>query len=119
MSLNWSAENTPQYKRHGTTTPVTDALVFMTLAIGINEITDSNARIFFHRVDMLEKLFGAQLMSQDGETCITWLQVQDHRGLRTNASTLTDTQFLKRVWERQIREGNDLLNSKYPQGAMI
>lgn len=110
MSLNWNVENVKGYKElcwvsapadapHGEykkgediLNPVTHALIFHTIAIGIGEITEENAREFYVRVHCWEAMKGASLQHRekiDGKDTIlqdyiTEEQVREHIGLTTN-----------------------------------
>jgi hypothetical protein len=91
-----SAGGTPQKKWH----PVTSALVFATMAIGMNHITEDNWEEFYNRLNMWERCNGPQLWrgqldQHDPKNRITPLEVYMHIGLGTNASNKTKAQFLK------------------------
>lgn len=71
-----------------------DALIWATMAIGINSITLANAREFFARVSFWEKVVGAYRISAEGKSLyLTPEDVLRFVGLRTNASPLTITKF--------------------------
>lgn len=83
---------------------VTQAIIFATMSIGMNRITDRNWAEFFSRVYAVEQLRGAgqKGIGKDGKQLDVYLQPLDiraHIGLRTNAATLTTTQFWKKVRE--------------------
>ncbi len=78
--------------------PVTEALVFATMAIGINTITEKNAEEFFKRVSFFEQVHSPWLHTIDESgkrvpRLLTLDDVRQHIGLRTNASKRTDVQF--------------------------
>lgn len=80
--------------------PVTNALVFGTVAIGMNSITKDNWQDFYNRLNMWERTVGPQLWrgdipKDDPRNWITPLEVYMHIGLHTNASNKTEAQFLK------------------------
>lgn len=99
--------------------PVTKALVFATMSVGLYEITEANALQFWTRLSMVERVFGPYLHLHDpevGDTVPRPLTAEDvhaHIGLRTNAfPNVTDaawsTRLLKsyaddrrREWERE------------------
>lgn len=83
-----------------TLAPVTEALSFLTISVGIHQITEKNAEEFYDRVTQVEKKRGVTLNSvtEDNELQprpITLDDVLAHVGLRTNASPMTKTQFGK------------------------
>lgn len=85
--------------------PVTEALVWLSISTGINEITEENAAEVFARINLSERLNGPQLIRaidpetgerpKDAAAFITPEEVERHIGLWTNASPKTRTQFLK------------------------
>lgn len=74
--------------------PVTDALTWATMTIGINEITEKNWKDFYRRLNLYESLNGTFLTSFKGQRFITPLEVYTNIGLSTNASKKTEKQFL-------------------------
>lgn len=101
MALTWNAEKVKGWKDKGER--VTDAVIYMTMLVGINEITDENAEEFFARVSLNEKLFGAALTKGGKERPLTLEDIRGHIGLRTNAATMTRTQFNKKQMDRWYR----------------
>lgn len=81
--------------------PVTEALIFHTMHIGMNAITKANAVEFTDRVTKFERAVGPSLTRWDETTAkpvgcpITAEDVLAHRGLHTNASVLARTAFNK------------------------
>lgn len=71
--------------------PVTEALIWKTMSIGIGQITEKNAGEFYARVHLVEQLDGASLMmpNEDGDIVPTGISADDirrHIGLETNAT---------------------------------
>lgn len=109
MSLSWNVENVKDYESTCFYTddecaegerklnPVTNALIWHTLSIGIGEFTEKNATKIYARIAVVEKLDGPSLRNADGPRPITPEDVQAHIGMWTNVSTITDAQFKKRV----------------------
>jgi hypothetical protein len=92
-----ASQNTEAMKRWH---PVTQALTFLTMGIGMNSITEKNWKEFYDRVNTWERTVGPQLWrgdisKDDPRNWITPLEVYMHIGLGTNASSKTDAQFLK------------------------
>lgn len=111
MALTWDATKVTDWKKK--TGAVADTMIWMTMFVGMNEITEKNAEEFYARIQLLEKLFGAYLNQTDTETkvtepkYITFDDVKSFIGLTTNASTLTRNQFNKRQMDRYYRDAFD------------
>lgn len=85
---------------HADLVPVSKALVFYTMRVGMNEITEANADEFAERVIAVEEREGANVYLFEEETGFTMrpITVEDvraHVGLRTNASRLSKAAFRK------------------------
>jgi hypothetical protein len=78
---------------------ITEGLIFLTMGIGMNEITEENWKEFYNRVNMWERCNGPQLWrgheTNSPKNFITPLEVFMHIGLHTNASRKTEAQFTK------------------------
>jgi hypothetical protein len=65
--------------------PVTQALIFKTMDVGIGEITSDNWREFAARLELCEDVFGAMLTDgEGGNVRLTPEDVYRHIGLKTN-----------------------------------
>jgi hypothetical protein len=73
-------------------TRATERLIFATMGVGINALTDKNAAEFYARVSFSERVNGVPT-----EFRTTAADVAQHIGLKTNASALTRAQYLKRL----------------------
>lgn len=126
MSLDWSLRDIDNYKElcwvpENPDAPkeeqtfqlnaVTNHLIWSTMTVGIQKITEANWEHFYNRLIFTEKLFGKVLYVPDEERedgfkfrHITEEEVKAHIGLGTNASTLTKLQFVKNQMERFDRE---------------
>lgn len=113
MSLDWNVENIEDYETvcwherelspnegGGTAIvlhPVTEALIYWTMGVGLNQITEANADRFFERSERLNEVNGKPLVQwKDGERTtrgFTRDEIRAHIGLRTNASILSDAEF--------------------------
>ena len=85
--------------------PVTDVLIWICGAVGINEITEKNAIEFYNRLNVYERLRGSWLIDNK----LTQQDVYDHIGLHTNSGRMTRRQFLARLFkdgEYWKREGD-------------
>lgn len=124
MSLDFSVERMANYKVLTTLEydcdsmghvsrwhPITDALVWSTMYIGINHITEENWEEFYQRLHLWEKTFETRLSynSQPAghKRYITRLEVFMHIGLYTNATQLSESKFLKNMFENFKRENTE------------
>lgn len=82
--------------------PMTENMVFMTMHIGMGQITEKNHLEWYTRAHLVELVLGpAVYKMEDGKKTKIPIQLMDvkrHIGLGTNASTKTRSQFLKFVW---------------------
>jgi hypothetical protein len=101
MALNWNIEACKNFKELTTDKewPITNALIWSTMAIGVNEITSKNIKKVFTRIRIDENLNGAYLTNGRKRYFIKMEDVEKRIGLYTNASPYTDTQFLKRYYK--------------------
>ena len=114
MALNWSVkkcvnwqeiagEDAPQSEAN-----TTESVVFATMSIMMNTITEANWEEFYARLVMLEGVFGPQryrYTEAEGKVDLFFQPEEIHRriGLSTNANTETKAGFEKRM----IREMRD------------
>lgn len=132
MSLDWYVDEIKDYKTvcwidNGETdaegeklynlNPVTDALIWATMAVGMLRITEDNYEEFFTRLHMYEKgvqPFLRQWPKTDEEKLehgraprplpITLADVRQHIGLSTNASQFSQARFHKELIARMRRQ---------------
>jgi hypothetical protein len=79
--------------------PVTNALIWSTIAVGLGSITAENAELFADRLTLWERVFGTMLSNADGSVPLTEADVRRHIGLSTNVSKETDAQWAKKLVE--------------------
>ena len=95
---------------------ITNTLIWSTLSIGMNKITEANAKDFLVRCDLFADILGAPMYIWQGpdkiDQRLTYQNIIDHIGLSTNASTDSKTVFLHRILkikterlERSIKAG--------------
>lgn len=80
--------------------PVTTSLIWSTIAVGLGEISESNAEKFYGRLRCYEKLFGAFMYRAEGHVGDPWItpeEVIQHIGLTTNVSDESDTKWRTRI----------------------
>ena len=115
MALNWDLEDVENWKELFTKEDeqgyskmilIYERILMSTIYVGICSITEKNWKKFYNRVYMLERVGGAGYYSTlkllDGTKkmqpiYITEDDVKRMIGLRTNASELSKTQFLKKL----------------------
>jgi len=102
-------------KREGemeeTMNPITQVLIFTTISTGISDITEKNVDEYYIRLQMYDQANGAGLLidSEGKGRGLTYQEVKDHVGLKTNASPLTKAQYAKRISESLRRHAVDTL----------
>jgi hypothetical protein len=79
---------------------VLNTLIWVTMSVGMSEITEDNWKDFYTRMKIMGKDRSLLRRDKNGEFTvpISSQEVKDHIGLMTNASTLTKLQFLKRAY---------------------
>ena len=107
MSLNYNLGEIEDWKttctnEDGSTSALTEILIFATMAIGMNEVTESNADEFFVRLNLLEKTNGAFLVRDGKPRFVTRDEVRDHVGLHTNASRVPRGKWSKKLVDDMI-----------------
>lgn len=90
--------------------PVTDAIVWRLMAVGIASITEENYEKVYFRVRTYEHLTGsAMAYEREGELrrCpLTRQDIINHIGLSTNVSTLTDAKWKEKILKLAEREAH-------------
>lgn len=127
MSLNWSLHNIKNLdevcyieakedspmegitKGDTLVSPVTNALIWATMAIDLGRITEKNVMEFWGRLSIFQSWhpFLNQHMENEsgwGPRLITLEEVKAHIGLSTNVSDKTRLQWNKRFMENRWRE---------------
>jgi hypothetical protein len=95
--------------------PVTNVIIWATMPVGMNQITEKNYDKFFVRLSALESAFGSYLKEVNRDELvdrpITLAEVRQHIGLATNAASLTGAQFRRQLGERAMREAQERLKN--------
>jgi hypothetical protein len=81
----------------------TQAMVWLTMAVGIPEVTRDNAADFLARSRMYERMFGPMRGNEAGPVYLEAQEVVDHIGLSTNAVPMTKPEFRQAVMARLIQ----------------
>jgi hypothetical protein len=99
MSLNWNIEKCKNWKELNVKPqwPVTDSLIWATMAVGISTITKTNAEEFHRRLHLYEAQEGSYLLEGGKPSPITLEDVERRIGLSTNAGSLSKTEFKKKL----------------------
>jgi hypothetical protein len=78
---------------------VTHTLIWASMLIGMNSITEKNSKEFHKRLIEFEVVHGAGMIIEDGEARQPTLkEVQSHAGLKTNATVMEG-----RKWGNNIK----------------
>lgn len=107
MALNWNIERCKDYKKliDETEGVITDAIIWLTMSIGMPEITKKNHEEFFLRTQIHQKINGAFLRKGNGAPFYMTIEdVQKRIGLYTNADSFSKAVFKSRIY-------NSLVNS--------
>jgi len=96
MSLNWDVTNTTTDVTTEAEYPITDKLVWSTIAIDLGDITSSNVNYFYARLRVWETM----VHDSDG-LFTTFEQVSKRIGLRTNVANKPVTAFFKKMTDIQ------------------
>jgi hypothetical protein len=87
-----------RYKEDGVTYEMEQPLqtvVFLTMTVGINSVTEKNKERFLNRIKFMENMTGAVMRLNDEPHPFTMEMVEECIGLTTNASTMTKAQFIR------------------------
>ena len=117
MSLNWEVSQIKDYEtvcwigEKGSMdrrmNPVTEALIFGTIVVGLGSITDKNVDEFAARFRIIERVHGAQLYKPgpDGKGRVDWyLSDEDfiaHIGLVCNVTNETRPKWAARIFNNK------------------
>jgi hypothetical protein len=121
MALNWSIAECNNWEalKSDEQWPFTNQLIWATLAIDMNEITEKNATDFYARLKVIEFCNGGLVLTEQGEIPLTFKHVTDRIGLHTNAySKNTYAKWLNRIADSYDRISKTQLQAIY-FGAMF
>jgi hypothetical protein len=106
MSLNWNLEDIKDWESvcrddDGKQSPVTHALIMVTMGLDLPGITEANVDEFAWRLDMYQRMFGPLLVGVENDEFVkipvTTEDVRAHVGLATNVSPVSRAKWLKRM----------------------
>jgi len=95
--------------------PVTTALIWATIEIGLGRITEKNYAEFWMRMSMADGISGDGRLYEEHDDgkhryrSVTLEEVKQHIGLRTNVSNITKTQFYNQMMKKTDRRVMDML----------
>ena len=107
MALNYWFEKIENYKEvvwierpdgEVVMNPVTNALIFSTISVGLGEITDKNIDEFVARYRIMEQLQGPFITKNGKPYHLTDEELVAHIGLRTNVTNETRAQWARRLF---------------------
>jgi len=114
MALNWDITKCDESVKSDENWPLTEYLIWGTIGVGINTITEDNAKLFFERLNLFDRVLtpAGPIMTTDDDGELTYRhvtldEVKARIGLKTNASPLTKAKFLSNVWESHERWNNN------------
>ena len=120
MPLTWSTANVANRQEVDTDPhdekswhPVCFGIVMLSMNCGYNAITEKNWEEVAQRIAVWQHIFGAYLGTRDDEVYITVQDVRRYIGLTTNASTMTKTQFNKRVAQWMMEEAPNHIRKQF------
>jgi len=79
---------------------VGETAIWMTMFVGIREITEDNYEEFAKRVAVWEKCFDSFWRTQDGSVYFSLDDARSVIGLKTNVNNYTKVQFRARIFEQ-------------------
>jgi hypothetical protein len=112
MSLNWNISDIKNYKEicwkenpddpeNNILNPITESLIFTTIGIGLNEITEDNVYDFYLRSIVSSEVYGKPIVIYEEDSFhkrnYTFEEVKQHIGLKTNATNFTNSEFMKKM----------------------
>ena len=99
MSLNWDVSKVADYKEmQETESGITDAVIWLTMAVGLGEITEKNCEEFARRAALVQMLNGSWLIRG---IYVTEDMIRRRIGLHTNVSDETWAAWSKRYLSKK------------------
>jgi len=119
MALHWNITNCKDSASLQTDEewPITNALIWATMSVGIRDITEKTVPEFYARLSVWEKIVGPLLWGKDEETgrleerCIEVADLVKRIGLHTNASSMTRAEWRKNLAAYFDRKADDYKRS--------
>jgi hypothetical protein len=97
--------------------PMTEAIVFRTMAVGFGSVSEKNICEFYTRSMLFDRITDTHPLWVRGEkTHLTMEMLQTHIGLTTNVSDETRTAWMKRIVGYEY--DNLMLHAKHEHGEV-
>ena len=94
MSLDYDLRGIPGFEQLDP--GLTECVVFMTMFVGIDHLTEATLPEFFKRTKVWERAYGP---IRANKTLLTEAEIKGFVGLKTNAAPLSREQFKRNVWK--------------------
>ena len=107
MSLNYDFSKVSEHEKlheDKNEWQLTDTLIWLTMAVGIREITEKNYVEFYSRLHFLEKLEGTFVNADGKPRYYTIEDVKRRIGLSTNVTNYTRLQFINMKSKRFFQD---------------
>lgn len=78
---------------------ITERIIWLTIGIGMNQITEKNWEDFYRRVQMWQQCKGAVMRKGNEPFYLTPDHIYRRIGLYTNATTIPITKFMRRCYD--------------------
>ena len=114
MPLYWNTKDVKIDTNDDAIWPVTNALIWGTMSIGMNSISEVDWKEFYTRCHIIEAIHGNWLVKDGKPRLITPQDVYDHIGLSTNASNMTNAKFKASIDERFRQQAKDMIELYQP-----
>ena len=115
MALHWNITNCKDSASLQTAEewPITNALIWQTMSVGIRDITEKTIPEFYARLSVWESIVGPMFYEdyENGKTTERGVTLDDLRkriGLHTNASSMTRAEWRKNLAAYLDRKADDI-----------
>lgn len=101
MALNWDATKVKSWEEFTEDEREKCArFAFELMAVGVNTVTEEDLPNIYARVVLYHRMLGEK-------SNYTWMEIRKYVGFRTNVSSETDKEFLKRVGKIRLQDLED------------
>lgn len=109
MSLNWELSDCEDWEelKSDEEWPITNGIIWLTIAVDMGHITEENWEHFYSRVWLFEKVYGAFLYDANGPRPIKAEEIKRRIGLHTNVPYVPhDRWVMRKIWKEAVERGN-------------
>lgn len=85
--------------------PVTDGLIWMSMAVGLGGITEKNVDKWIERALIYQAVTDPYLITASGMVMITSDDIRNHIGMWTNVSNESDAKFRAKIMRAALANG--------------